>query len=240
MPLARNTQGTDTVMAATSTLNGPSLPPASGGKAKQLVMLLHGVGADGNDLIGLAPFFQQVLPDALFVSPNAPQRFDMAPWGYQWFSIRNDSDPTQFISDASKLNGALAALPVLNTFIDEQLAAHGLTEADMALIGFSQGTMMSLQAGLRREKALAGIVGYSGVLLGVDLLAKEIKSRPPVLLVHGDADAVLPVSALPAAEAALKKLNVPVEAHIHAGLAHGIDETGIRRGQAFLAKVFGA
>lgn len=226
-------------MAATSTLDGPSLPPASGGKPKQLVMLLHGVGADGNDLIGLAPFFQQVLPDALFVSPNAPQRFDMAPWGYQWFSIRNDADPTQFISDAGKLKGALAALPVLNAFIDEQLAAHGLTEANLALIGFSQGTMMSLQAGLRRDKAIAGIVGYSGVLLGGDLLEQEIKSRPPVLLVHGDADAVLPVSSLPAAVAALNKLGVPVEAHIHPGLAHGIDETGIRRGQAFLAKVFG-
>lgn len=223
-----------------STLSGPALPPSSGGRPKQIVLLLHGVGADGNDLIGLAPLFQQVLPEALFISPNAPEPFDMAPFGYQWFSLRDPADPTRFITDAGKLQGALKTLPVLNAFIDRLLAEHDLEDGALALIGFSQGTMMALQTGLRRAKPVAGIVGYSGVLLGVDRLEREIRSRPPVLLVHGDADEVLPVAALPAAETALKKLGVPVEAHVHRGLGHGIDEVGVRRGLAFLTDVFKA
>lgn len=219
-------------MADLPLLHGPALPPATGRPPRQVVLLLHGVGADGNDLIGLAPFFQQVLPEAAFFSPNAPEPYDMAPFGHQWFSIRD-------FGPAARLKGVAAAAPILNHYIDHLLAIFGLAEENMALIGFSQGTMMSLYVGLRRARPLAGIVGYSGMLVGPDLLASEIRSRPPVLLVHGDADGILPVESLPQAEKALKANNVPVEAHVRPGLAHGIDEEGIRLGQEFLKARFG-
>jgi len=210
-------------------LTGPALPPASGGAPKQVVVMLHGVGADGNDLIGLAPFFQQVLPDALFVSPDAPFAYDMAPMGRQWFPIGD-------FSPEARLKGAQGAAPILDAFIDTVLGSHGLTEDALVLIGFSQGTMMALHVGLRRARPMAALIGYSGMLLGPDLLADELVSRPPVLLVHGDADEVLPVPALEAAEAGLEAAHVSVEAHVRPGLGHGIDEEGIRLGLQFIAR----
>jgi phospholipase/carboxylesterase len=219
-------------MADLPTLSGPVLPPADGGAPKRLAILLHGVGADGNDLIGLAPFFQQALPDALFVSPNAPFRYDMAPMGHQWFSIRD-------FSPEARLAGAGETAPILDAFIDARLAEYGLTDDRLVLIGFSQGTMMALYVGLRRAQSPAGIIGYSGVLVGAESMAGEIRSRPPVLLVHGDADPVVPVQALPLAVESLEALGVGVQAHTRPGLGHGIDEEGIRLGQEFLSEVFG-
>src|SRR5215472_12434507 len=139
-------------------LSGPSRPPASGGKPSRLVILLHGLGADGNDLIGLAPYWARLLPTTEFLSPNAPFPCDMAPYGYQWYSSQDRS------SEAA-LAGVRAAAPILDAFIDEALARRGREERDLALVGFSQGTVMSLYVGLRRDKHLAGIVGYSGRLL---------------------------------------------------------------------------
>ncbi len=213
-------------------LGGPSLVPKGGGAAKQLVILLHGIGADGNDLIGLAPFYQVILPDALFVAPNAPYPFDMAPFGYQWFSIQN-------MQSSTRLNGVRQAAPALEAFIDAELARLGLSEDRLVLIGFSQGAMMALHVGLRREKALAGIISHSGMLVGESRLASEIRSRPPVLLTHGAIDEVLPVQALPVAEGTLRAAGVPVQAHVMPGLGHGIDEATIRLDLRFLATVFG-
>ena len=214
-------------------LHGPSLSPASGEKPKQLVILLHGVGSDGEDLIGMAPYFQKVLPGAKFVSPNAPFAFDMAPAGYQWFSLQD-------MSPAARLAGTQTAAPVLDAYIGQQLAETGLAEDKLALIGFSQGTMMALHVGLRRANPLAGIIGYSGMLVGEELLADAIKSRPPVLLVHGDADDVVPVDALPMAVAGLEAAGINVYHHVCPGLGHGLDDAGIRLGMEFLAEVFGA
>lgn len=219
-------------MADLPTLNGPALPPVAGEKPRQLVILLHGVGADGNDLIGIAPFFQKILPHALFISPDAPFAFDMAPMGRQWFSIGD-------FSPEARLAGVRMAAPILNAFIDTLLANFQLAEDRLVLVGFSQGTMMSLHVGLRREKPLAGILGYSGMLPGADKLEEEIKSRPPVLLTHGDADEVLPVSSLPAAVKGLEAVGVQVESHVRPGLGHGIDDECIRLGIEFLARVFG-
>ena len=216
-------------MSDPTPLTGPALPPVSGGAPKQVVIMLHGVGADGNDLIGLAPFFQQVLPDALFVSPDAPFAYDMAPMGRQWFSIQD-------FSPEARLKGAQGAAPLVDAFIGTVLGSHGLSEDALVLIGFSQGTMMALHVGLRRARPVAALIGYSGMLLGPDLLADELVSRPPVLLVHGDADAVLPVPALSAAEEGLKAADVSVEAHVRPGLGHGIDEEGIRLGLQFIAR----
>ena len=208
-------------------LEGPSRPPLAGGKPKSLVVLLHGLGADGNDLIGLAPYWAPLVPEAEFLSPHAPFPCDMAPYGRQWFSLQDRSPDTV-------LAGVRAAAPILDAFLDEALAARGLEDSRLALVGFSQGTMMSLYVGLRRAKPLAAILGYSGALVGPELLASEIRSRPPVLLVHGDADEIVPVAALPMAVAALEAAGVPVEQLLRPHLGHGIDEEGLRRGGLFL------
>ncbi len=219
-------------MPDSPTLDGPRKPPASGGAPQQVVLFLHGVGADGNDLIGLAPYFQRVLPDALFISPDAPFRFDMAPVGRQWFSLSD-------FSMQARLSGVQSAAPALDAFIDETLAETGLGEDKLALIGFSQGTMMALYVGLRRERQLAAIVGYSGMLVGEDLLAEEIRSRPPVLLTHGDADEVLSCDSLPEADRGLKAAGVDVKSYVRPGLGHGIDDQCIHLGMKFLTKAFG-
>lgn len=218
-------------MAEVPRLQGPSVAPPSGSAPDRLVILLHGVGADGNDLIALAPLYQSVLPDALLIAPNGPARFDMAPFGYQWFSLQDMQAKT-------RLNGVRSAAPVLDTFIDDQLAAHGLSEDRLVLIGFSQGAMMALHVGLRRERPLAGIIAHSGMLVGESHLAAEIRSRPPVLLTHGAMDDVLPVQALPVAQGTLRSVDVPVEAHVMPGLGHGIDEATIRLDLRFLGEIF--
>ena len=213
-------------------LSGPELEPISGGKAKQLVLLLHGLGADGNDLIGLAPEFSDVLPDAHFIAPNAPFQCDMSPYGYQWFSLL-DRNPKIV------LEGVKEAAPILNKFIDESLKRFGLDDNKLALIGFSQGTMMSLYVAPRRSKACAGVVGYSGALVGADILKNEIKSRPPICLAHGDADMVVPFDAMGIAEETLKKNGVSVETLECPGVAHGISLEGVEIGKRFLQEKFG-
>ena len=211
-------------------LSGPSCPPASGGKPRRLVILLHGLGADGSDLIGLAPYWARLLPRAEFLSPNAPFPCDMAPYGYQWFS-------SQDRSPEAVLGGVRAAAPILDAFIDEALEERGLGSSDLALVGFSQGTMMSLFVGLRRAEPVAGIVGFSGRLLAPELLASEVRSRPPILLIHGTEDPVVPHSSLAAAENELKAAGVPVETVSSVGIGHSIDDQGLRRGGQFLKNV---
>ncbi len=212
-------------------LTGPSVDPASGGKPKQLVILCHGVGSDGDDLIALAPYFQKVLPDARFVAPNAPDPFESAPFGYQWFSL-GDASPE------GRLTGARMAAPILNAFIDREMAAHGLSDKDVALVGFSQGAMMSLHVGLRRTRLLAGILAYSGMLVGPEVLESEIRAKPPVLLCHGQADEVVPFDFMPAALAALRTVGVPTEGLARPGVGHGLDDDGIKAGMFFLADCF--
>ena len=220
-------------MANPFDLDGPRVGPASGGDPDSLVVLLHGLGADGNDLIGLAPQLARSMPGALFVSPNAPFPCDMAPMGRQWFSLQ-DSSPSAILA------GVRVAAPILEGFLDQQLADHGLAEDRLALLGFSQGTMMALHVGLRRPHALAGILGYSGALIGAELLAAEIKSKPPVLLIHGDADEVVPFQAMAAAQSALEANGVPVTTERRPGLGHGIDPQGLAQGLRFLTTALAA
>jgi phospholipase/carboxylesterase len=211
---------------------GPELPPASGGKAKQLVVFLHGLGSDGNDLIGLAPLFGERLPDAAFLSPNAPFAFDMAPYGRQWFSLQQLSNP-------SALAGVKRAAPILNAYLDRELAARGLADPDLALVGFSQGTMMSLHVAFRRAQPIAAVVGYSGRVIAPELLGRELVSRPPVLLVHGDADPVVPFISMRFGEEALAGEGIEVKAIQRPGLGHGIDDEGLAAGIDFVARAFG-
>ena len=214
-------------------LSGPSRPPVAGGEPRRLVILLHGLGADGNDLIGLQQYWGRLVPEAEFISPNAPFPCDMAPYGYQWFSVQ-DRTP------ASVLGGVRASAPSLDAFIDDELQKRGLTESETALVGFSQGTMMALFVGLRRARPLAGILGYSGRLIAADLLAGELRSRPPVLLVHGTDDPLVPFESLAAAETALNSVGVPVETLACPGVEHAIDPAGLQRGGAFLREVLSA
>ena len=210
---------------------GPRQPPAAGGAPEQLVVLLHGYGADGNDLIGLAPYLARILPQAYFVAPHAPEPCEMAPTGYQWFGISR-FDPNE------RERGAERAAPILNAFLDRELQRHGLDESRLCLIGFSQGTMMSLHVGLRRERPLAGILGFSGMLVAPERLPQDIRSRPPILLVHGDADEVLPVEAIFEAAQGLAAAEVAAEWHISRGIGHGIAEDGLELAAAFLQRIF--
>ncbi|MHA1565470.1 MAG: alpha/beta hydrolase [Alphaproteobacteria bacterium] len=212
-------------------LLGPSREPLNGQPAKHLVILLHGLGADGNDLIGLAPSLAPMLPDTAFVAPDAPWPCDMGPAGRQWFSL-------QEFSEASVAAGSRRAATPLNNFIDGQLSRLGLNDGQLALVGFSQGCMMALHVALRRPNCCAAVVGFSGMLVDSANLAAELVCRPPVLLVHGDADIVVPPACLPAAETALKALNVPVSAHMRPGLAHGIDGQGLALAGEFLGQAF--
>tara|TARA_R110002110_G_scaffold18688_5_gene78326 strand:+ start:16695 stop:17369 length:675 start_codon:yes stop_codon:yes gene_type:complete len=211
-------------------LTGPEVAAASG-TAKQLVILCHGYGSDGNDLIALAPYWQPLLPDADFVAPNAPERCDGNPMGYQWFPIGR-LDPAEIA------RGVGAAAPQLDRFIDEQLESRGLTDTQLALVGFSQGTMMALHAGLRRSRAPACIVGYSGALAVPEQLADEIACRPPILMVHGDADDMLPVSRMYEAVQALGEAGLSVQWHVSPGVGHSIDQTGLELGGRFISDAF--
>ena len=222
---------------AAAELDGPRLEPRSG-PARQLVVFLHGYGADGNDLIEIGRAWQQVLPQVAFVSPHAPEPCGQAPVGRQWFAL-TFRDPNE------RWVGVNTAAPALERFLEAELARHKLPPSALSLVGFSQGTMMALHVGLRRTVAPAAIVGYSGLLvlppeLNAEAFAAEIKSRPPVLLVHGDGDDLIPVQALFQAAQGLAALEVPVEWHLSTGIGHGIDAEGLRHGGEFLARRFAA
>ena len=212
-------------------VNGASLKPRSGAAPRKIVLLLHGFGSSGTDMISLAPQWQDALPDTLFLAPHAPQRCGMMGAGYQWWGLSG-------FSPSALAAGAAAAAPALDAFIDRKLAQYGLTEADLALGGFSQGTMMALHVALRRPQTVAAVVGYSGMLTGAAELAHRHFSKPPVLLVHGTADPVVPIAALHMAESELKRLGVAVTTHIAFGVAHSVDPVGLRLGRDFVADAF--
>ncbi len=225
-------------------LTGPMRAPASGKAATSAIVLLHGYGSNGDDLIGLVPFFAQALPDTVFYSPNGAEPLDgTMGFGYQWFGLAN-YDPAAMMRDPAALTarfetygtGADRVTPVINAFLDHVLATHSLEANRLALIGFSQGTMMSLHIGLRREKQLAAILGFSGALLGGSKLSAALKSKPPVLLIHGDADPVVPPQATVEAAKVLKANDVPCEMGFVPGLQHSIDGSGAQAGASFLRK----
>ncbi|WP_447952768.1 alpha/beta hydrolase [Sphingopyxis chilensis] len=212
-------------------VNGASLKPRSGEAPRKIVLLLHGFGSSGTDMISLAPQWQDALPDALFLAPHAPQRCGMMGAGYQWWGLSG-------FSPSALAAGAASAAPAIDAFIDRKLAQYGLSDANLALVGFSQGTMMALHVALRRPRRVAAVVGYSGMLTGAAELAHRDFPKPPVLLVHGTADPVVPIAALHMAESELKRLGVAVTTHISYGVAHSVDPVGLRMGRDFLADAF--
>jgi len=217
-------------------LDGPRLEPRAGGAARQLVVFLHGYGADGNDLIEIGRAWQPLLPHTAFVSPHAPEPCGQAPTGRQWFNL-TFRDPNE------RWTGVNAAAPTLQHFLDAELARRQLPPSALTLVGFSQGTMMALHVGLRRAIAPAAIVGYSGLLAVPEkfdpaAFASEITSKPPVLLIHGAQDELIPAQALFQAAQGLAALEVPVEWHLSPGIGHGIDQEGLRQGGEFIARRF--
>jgi phospholipase/carboxylesterase len=216
-------------------LDGPRVAPRSG-QARQLVVFLHGYGADGNDLIDIGRAWQDLLPDAAFVSPHAPHACGQAPMGREWF-------PLTFRNPGERWTGVNAAAPGLNAFLDAELARHKLPPLALGLVGFSQGCMLALHIGLRRAVPPAAIVGYSGMLampetVDPNAFAAEVVSRPPVLLIHGEQDPLIPVQAVFHAAQSLAALDVPTEWHISPGIGHSIDQEGLRQGGEFLARQF--
>lgn len=212
-------------------LTGPSWGPKEKNQpARQLVVLCHGVGADGHDLIDLAPHWAAALPHAVFVAPDAPEVYDTAGFGRQWFSL-GDRSPARMAA------GVANAAEALNGFIDAELARLSLPTGAYALMGFSQGAMTALYTGLRRPAPPRGILAFSGALIGADELA-GLTARPPILLVHGEDDAVVPVARTRQAEVGLQTAGYDVEALYCPNLAHGIDEAGLSAGSLFLQRVF--
>ncbi len=213
-------------------LDGPRIEPSSGKDPAMLVVLLHGYGSNGADMISLAPVWRHALPDALFIAPNAPEYCPHSPGGYQWWSLTDYSRP-------ALAAGARRAAPALDAFLDAELAKHGLSEDRLLLVGFSQGTMMALHVGPCREKQFAGIIGFSGMLADPMLLSKSIRTKPPVLLVHGTADQIVPVAAIHEAKRELHRHGFAVDTHVSTGLAHGVDPHGMELGRRFARKVLG-
>lgn len=217
-------------------LTGLRWGPASKGSARQLVVVCHGVGADGHDVIDLAPSWAHALPDAMWVAPHGPEPYDMAPYGApgrQWFSVH---DRTPAVLD----QGARRAAPLLDAYIAAELARLSLPADAVALAGFSQGAMMALHAGLRRRPPPRGILAFSGALLDAPGLAAECQGHPPVLLAHGEADEVVPFARSKEAESVLRRLGMPVQTVWRPGLGHAIDDAGVSAGALFLQQIFAA
>lgn len=224
----------------TFSLNTYSQDPASGGKPKQVVILLHGYGSNGQDLISLAPYLNRTLPDAVFVSPDAPFPCEIAPsMGFQWFSLRGANPAEDLVIDrdpAKYLKGAAQAAPHLHKYLDEVLDHYGLENKDMALGGFSQGAMMSLHNGLRRGEKIAGILAYSGSLIDTHNLS--IAHKVPICLIHGEDDEVVPVESYHHARKELEEAGFDVSGHTSKHLGHSIDNDGIESGATFLQAIF--
>jgi phospholipase/carboxylesterase len=209
------------------------LPPLSPSKPESLVVFLHGLGDSGSGgLLDIGRMWQSTLPRTEFLCPDAPFAYDMAPsdfGGRQWFSLKDFT--TQAIEE-----GVRQAAPLLNEFIDQTLSAYGLEPSRLALVGFSQGTMMALYVALRRRVPVAAVIGYSGMLVGAETMAQTTTAFPPVLLVHGMMDDVVPYTSQAAAEQALRHAHVSVETVSSPQLGHSIDERGLQAGLSFLQR----
>ncbi|MDE2647886.1 MAG: dienelactone hydrolase family protein [Paracoccaceae bacterium] len=193
------------------------------GVDSSLVIFLHGFGANGNDLLGLADQLSEHLPDTVFLAPDGPETCSVNPGGFQWFPIPWIDGSTEEESE----RGLLRASEDLEIFIKQSMEEEGLSEAETILIGFSQGTMMALHVAPRMRDSILGVIGFSGRILNPECLSEECKSKPPTLLIHGDADDVVPFSSLSVAEETLQECGFEVETHVMEGSGHEISPDGL-------------
>lgn len=203
---------------------------SASGEDSSVVVFLHGYGADGADLLGLSEPLSQYLPDTVFIAADAPERSMANPMGYQWFPIPWIDGS----SEAAAAEGLRRSAKLLDTFIDKVLADEGLTPDRLILLGFSQGTMMSLHVAPRRAEPIAGVVGFAGRLMFPDALADEALSKPPVILIHGNADDVVPFGEMQLAGEALQSTGFEVYGHVMQGTAHGIAPDGLGAALTFI------
>lgn len=208
---------------------------AASGKGTSLVIFLHGYGANAQDLMGLADPLASHMPDTIFAAPDAPENCAGSPMGFQWFPIPWIDGSSE--EDAAK--GMQAAVDDLNAYLDKTMKDEGVSADKTVLLGFSQGTMMALHVAPRRKDALAGVVGFSGRLLSPEALEDEAVSKPPVILVHGDQDDVVPPASLPEAADTLVTAGFEVYTHIMKGTAHGIAPDGLSVAAAFMREKLG-
>lgn len=211
-------------------LSGPMLAPANGDAPDSAVVLLHGYGSDGNDLIALAPHWRHLLPGAVFVAPHAPIGTEMG--GFQWFPIDWTGDRV-----ASRQTGVLAARPVLEQFLRDLWSQTGIVPERTILAGFSQGAMMALHVGVGIDEPLMGIIGFSGAFLPPEDFGKEGRARPPVCLVHGDLDSVVDPNLSSEANSVLVEAGYDVAYHVSRGVAHGISPDGLAFASDFIARL---
>lgn len=229
-----------------SDLTGPAFIAPETQNVKRIVIFLHGYGANGNDLISLSQPMAAQLPDTAFYSPDAPFPCEANPMGRQWFSL-SAYDPELLRRGPETMGpvlrqmheGAVHTAPMVQGFIDGLMEKHNVAADKVSLVGFSQGTMMALHCAYRRKDTLAGVLGYSGALIGADMFAVEKTASPPACLVHGEADPVVPVAATVHACDTLKAAGVEVDKTTLPGLEHGIDPNGLQIGTGFIAKRFG-
>lgn len=211
-------------------LSGPMIPPRDGGLPQRAIVLLHGYGSDGNDLIGLAPYWRDIAPTALFVAPNAPDPCRDNPAGFQWF-------PIDFERPGYRFEGASRACPVVVSFLTDLWTQTGLTAADTILAGFSQGAMMALHVGLSLDTPLLGIIAFSGALIPPEQFLAGSSPRPPVCLIHGDEDVVVDPNYSAEAAATLRQAGFAVSYHVERGAGHTITAEGLRFASDFIARV---
>jgi phospholipase/carboxylesterase len=189
------------------------------GVARHIILLLHGLGADGADLVDLAHWGVGGAEDIIFIAPNAPFSCDMTPFGYQWFSLRE-------WTEVSMYQGLEEVYPILNQAINAMLDRFGLDDQSLSVVGFSQGCMTALHVMLRRPNPCAAVIGFSGALVAGERLIKEVTARPAICLIHGTHDMVVPYASLAIAKQYLHDAHISVEIHSRPGIGHTIDPIG--------------
>lgn len=213
-------------------LSGPMVK-AKSGAPKQLMVLLHGYGSDGNDMISLSQFWADILPDTMFIAPNAPNPCAINPTGFEWFEL-DTSSTLDVENNISRLEGSKKAQPVLDKFLNDLWKDTGLSAKDTILVGFSQGAMMALEVGLAQKEALKGIIAFSGGLPDPKNMKNKINSKPPICFVHGGNDNVVPVGMSVVSNEELKKLNLKTSLHISPAAGHTIAMDGLEFASEFI------
>ena len=214
-------------------LSGPVKNSISG-KTNKVVIFFHGYGADGNDLISLSDAFNKTLPNAIFYSPNAPEKCEMGGFGYQWFPIKQNNDGSLDLNAEKEIMNSVG---LINNYIDNVEKVSGVNTEDFILVGFSQGTMMILETLFSREKKFSALIGFSGGFINIFKNIPKENLRTPILLIHGDSDQVVPMEMTNIACKNLKSLGFKVDKYFSKGLGHGISLDGLSEATKFLKKI---